>query len=448
MQARAFTEASPRKFALIALILLPAFVVYAILYREMVAIPLLDDYHAIFAFLLHLQRLPSFADKLIYIVAAQHTDYKLIFEHLIVAMQFSLMHRISLGVLIVLGNLFLLGLLAIYWKQYFTNENDLVRRLILFLPISYLIFQLNFAETVDWAMAGLQNLPVIVFSLASISFLVLPGKKAFGLACLSAAMASLSSANGFLLGPLGLLILLQHKKYRKLLPWCITFAIVLAMYLYRYVGADRVSTASVYLKTRFFLSFLGGGIENMHHFPIKNASTVLGCVILFIVGHAVRTRYYRDNPFAFFSCTWILLTAALVASVRSSFGLEQSLSGRYKIYCDLLLIFCYGYIVHRFTSVPALPRRVKRAYVLALVSVLAFSAASDLVGYKFLERRRARLEEGIKTYRANPSRNSPMLSPDDRPIEDLGGLPENARVLMNQAIERSIYTLPPSRSSQ
>lgn len=434
-----------KKSALIALSLLPLVVMSRILYGEMTTIPLLDDYHAILAFLLHLQELPTYADKMLYIITAQHVDYKLIFEHLIVAIQFSLMHHISFGFLIIFGNLFLVGLLIIHWNQYFAKENDLTRRLILFLPVSYLIFQLNYAETTDWAMAGLQNLPVIFFAFASILFLTRSTRKAFGMACFCAALACMSSANGFLLAPIGLLMLFPQRQYKRMVIWSITIAIVLAMYLYQYVGAESASTASLYVKILFFLSFLGGAIENMHHFPIKNASIILGSLILFTFGHAIRTRYYRDHPFAFFSAAWIFLTTLLVANVRSSLGITQSLSGRYKIYCDLLLIFCYGYAVHRFAIRPATPERTRRIYVAVLASVIVLSAASDVVGYKFLVRRRERLEMGLKFYRANPASNSPMLSPDDRPLKDFGDLPEITRIQLNQAIQRGIYTLPPAK---
>src|SRR5579875_3958268 len=66
------------------LCLLPLLVVYAILWRESSALPLLDDYHAIFLFALN-QRSLSPVGKLIAVIAAQHVEYKLIFEHAVVA---------------------------------------------------------------------------------------------------------------------------------------------------------------------------------------------------------------------------------------------------------------------------------------------------------------------------------------------------------------------------
>jgi len=438
---------SGKKSALIVLTLLPVVVVSGILYREMTTIPLLDDYNAILAFLLHLQKLPTFGDKLLYIVTAQHNDYKLIFEHMVVAVQFSLMHYSSFGFLIIFGNLFLFLLLIIYWNQYFANGYDLLRRLVLFLPISYLIFQLNFAEMINWAMSGLQNLAVVIFSLASILFLTRSSssRKTFAMACFCMALACMTSANGFLLAPIGMLIFFQQRNYKKMVVWSVLTPILLAMYFYQYVRIEGASTSPLYAKALFFLSFLGGGIENMHHFPIKYASVILGAIILFTFGHSIRTRYDLAHPFAFYSAMWIFLTAALVADVRSSYGIAQSLSGRYKLYCDLLLVFCYGYAVHRFTIRPAASRMGRRLYAVTLASVILFSAASDVVGYKFLVRRRERLEAGVKFYRANPAGNSPMLSPDDRPLKDFGDLPEMMRIQLNQAIERGIYTLPPPR---
>lgn len=427
-----------------ALILLPVVVAYAILYREMSPIPLLDDYDAIFAFLLHQQQLSSLGGKLLYIVEAQHVAYKLIFEHLVLYVQFLFIKRVSLVFLIVFGNFFLAVLLAIYWKAYFADEKDLTRRLILFLPVSYLLFSLNFAETVDWAMAGLQNLPVIFFSFAAIFFLTRSGRRGFGRACFCSALACMSSANGFLLAPIGLFVLLAERNYRRTIVWSGTFGIVLAMYLYHYVRGTAVPAASVHVKGIFLLSFLGAGVENMHHHPIKDASVALGMMILLTFCHAIYTRYDRDHPFAFLSAAWILLTAILVADIRSSFGAEQSLSGRYKIYCNLLLIFCYGYAVHRLKGYWP-KQRWLRLYALTLVAVIGFNVASDIAGFKFLVRRRKLLDAGMKLYLADPANNSPVLNPNDAPLKEMGDWPEFARIQMNHAIERKIYVLPQGR---
>ena len=149
---------------------LPPLLVYAILFREALAIPILDDYHAVLGFSLHLVQLHSAQDKLLYVIAAQHDEYKLIFEHAVMAAQLALVHHISISFLVTLGNLMLLPIAYACWRNYFAGKSDLRIRLALFLPISFLLFQLNYAETLDWSMGSLQNVAVIAFAFLSRGF--------------------------------------------------------------------------------------------------------------------------------------------------------------------------------------------------------------------------------------------------------------------------------------
>ena len=99
-------------------------------------------------------------------------------------------------------------------------SSDLNRRLLAFLPISFLFFSLTYWENLNWTTTGLINIPVIFFSLLAI-YLLLPRKMIeptrarLLLACLAAALAAFTSANGFLLGPVGLLILLARRAYAR-----------------------------------------------------------------------------------------------------------------------------------------------------------------------------------------------------------------------------------------
>ena len=51
---------------------------------------------------------------------------------------------------------------------------DLNRRLLEFLPISFLFFSLTYWENLNWTTTALVNIPVIFFSLLAI-YLLLPG---------------------------------------------------------------------------------------------------------------------------------------------------------------------------------------------------------------------------------------------------------------------------------
>ena len=429
---------------LIAAICLPALLVYAILYREAISIPITDDYNAIIAFALNWSALPSTNEKLLYILAAQHNNYKLIFEHILITLQLSLFHHLNFSFLIFLGNLTPLPVLYIFWKTYFADEPDLRTRLLLFLPIPYLLLQLNYVENLDWAMASLQNLAIFTFTLPAIYCLAKPARSDFALACIWTVLACATSANGFLLAPVGFLMLLTQRNFSRIAAWVILFIPLLAVYFYKYTREAVGPSHSLLTKPLFFLSFAGSAVENMHGRPIKHLAILLGLTLCLVFLHAAIKRYDRTNPVAFYSALWTILTAILVTTVRATHGVPLSLSSRYKIYCDLLLIFCYGYIVHSLRIRRNPTPHLKRLFACTAVGIILFSISTDIIGYRFLEKRRQLVILGMRQYVADPAVNSPMiLSLDDYSPEAIKQLEDSARSQLTRAIQSGIYTPPP-----
>lgn len=141
----------------------PIVVAYGLLEHFLCSYPWQDDYSAILGFGLDYERMPTLGSRLAFIVASQHVAYKLIFEHCLLALQLALLGHVNFEFLVVAGNLFLLGIAVAVWKMCLPGEKNLHTRLLAFVPVSFLFFSLNYSETTDWAMAGLQNLPVIFF---------------------------------------------------------------------------------------------------------------------------------------------------------------------------------------------------------------------------------------------------------------------------------------------
>ena len=413
------------------------------------SIPMFDDFQALISFAVNFHNLQGLGPKLSYILAAQHDEYKLIFEHFIVGLQLTLSPHIHYRLLVVLGNLFVLASLAVYWFGYF-RELPLGARLLRFAPISFLLVQLNYVETLDWAMCGLQMIPIIFFTLLALYFLT--GRKGssvngFLLACLSAIVACLASANGFILGPVGLIFLLQIRAWRRAVAWFAPFAIALSMYLYQYhsISRDAVVHPTVFQKLLFFLSYLGSAIENMHHFPVRGGSIILGFCLFAAWIYSIRVGYHRSHPFAFYSALWVLICAAGVTQVRSKLGLDLSLTGRYKVYSDMLIIFAYAFGVHRFDGAPAAAQeppgsRRRLAYCTALLFAALLNLSSAAFGYRFLKHRADTYSTNFRLYQADPEHVSPEVSLTADPITSTE--PEFSRKVLNQAIAEGVFVPP------
>ena len=197
------------------------------------------------------------------IATAQHNEYHLSFEHFIVASELEFHRHLNFAFLTVWVISLLLPLGYLLWLTYGNDGSGLNRRLLAFVPISLCFFSLTYWENLNWAMTGLQNTPVILFSLLAI-YLVAPTKALSHaqllLGCLAAALAAFSSANGFLLGPVGLLILCLGAPLPR--PWRGALASFSSSHLRLSLRSSGSVNASIHLHTRplFFLAFLGGVI--------------------------------------------------------------------------------------------------------------------------------------------------------------------------------------------
>jgi len=372
--------------------------------------------------------------KLLAIATTQTIEYKIIFEHFIVASEMELTHHINFAILTGLGDLFLLPIGYLLWRTYQEPDTSLNQRLAAFLPISVLFFSLTYWETLNWSTADLQNVPVICFSLLSV-YLLFPMRTFTSssvrllLACLVAALAAFTSPNGFLLGPVGLLILLPRRAYAKSLLWCASFVGPLAAYLYHYVPAVRAAQKTFFItRPIFFLAFLGAGA-----IPYRWPAALLGIAILVIFWLAIRSRFDRSNPVAFYFTIWVLGTGLMVSSVRGATGVF--VVSRYSIYSLLVLIFCYAFLVQ---YLPASNRR--GFYVTSTVFALAVCILAQVHAYGKLGARRRMVHTGIALYRADPEVNSPLIDPNL--LQGFPGEKGYEQKALTEAIQKHVYSLP------
>ena len=214
--------------------LLPILVFYGILARYAVNIPFDDDYPGVLEFLDRYARLPGRMAKVGYILSAQHNEYKTMFANFVIAVQYTFTGHPNFVLLSWLGNLFILPLLYLLWRHFMQAEPDISRRLLFFLPVPFLLFQLQYAETLNWSMPGLQNLPVLVFALACVSCVTARGLVSAVWASFLLALTIASSGNGFLLVPIGAYILFSRREWTSLLLWTTVSATCAAGYFHQY----------------------------------------------------------------------------------------------------------------------------------------------------------------------------------------------------------------------
>src|ERR1700753_3053665 len=134
----------------VILLVLPAGIFFTLLFRSAVDVPYGDDYDVALSFLNKMAKLKGGSAGLSYFFASQQNEYKLFFARFVAWLQLALWGRINIRLLCALGNVFVLLLAILLWKMFLPECRNLNRRMTLFIPVTWLIFQLQYAETLNW----------------------------------------------------------------------------------------------------------------------------------------------------------------------------------------------------------------------------------------------------------------------------------------------------------
>jgi hypothetical protein len=440
---------SPRVI-LWAAVLAPAVVFYALLIKGYVNIPNADDYPAILSFANQYVQMHGFIPKTVHIITFQQSEYKTMLVSGITAVECESLHRISLPILMVLGNLMPIGIFFTVLSMYRQKDSELYTSVISLLPVSLLLFQLQYGSTLDWATASMQNLPVILCGLLAIRFLAKSSSsRDFALACLWLVVAICSSANGFGLSIVGGILLIEQRRLRQLLVWAITVLAMGGVYFYRYnfhssqsVPGGTVGRAFLHFNFLYAVSFLGTSAAGATSYL---PSVALGFVVICLFIFVCSTGYSRRNAGVFYAMVFAVVSAFGVAGLRGALGVTQSLASRYRIYSNLMLALLFIYLVE--SVLPLLQWRAKtEKLTLAGVTFfcLLFCVGSDWAGLRFIEGRKQALvadmnhwEHPAGSLDSSPHSTNPALERQRR----LGIYKPNTPILV-ESMRLHLY-LPP-----
>ena len=436
-----------KPFAAALLVFLPAILFYSILFSTALNIPWLDDYEAILKFVNGWKMIDGLSTKASYFLASQHNEYKLFFEQAVVLLQFDLLGRIDFRWLSAIGNGFVLLLAFLLWKMFLPTRRDVVFRLALFLPVSCLLFQLQYKETLNWAMAGLQNIPVLFFSFASVYLLQASTRRAFTGALAFYVLAVASSGNGFLLLPIGLLILAIGRRYAQIAAWLIASVGCVVAYSYHYdvmssQSSPHHSVFSTLLRLRpgYVVSFIGSAAS----IPFHAASFVLGTALCVFFAWMTYRGYIRRNPTVSCCVLFLLLTSIGVAGIRSDLGLTQSLSSRYAIYSALFLIFAWFAIVEEFLQRRRIALLNSGMYLSAVAAAAFLCLFMDGLGFLMFQSFNGRLIQGMAAFE-HPNPPNSTEGPDIglwNYDPESAAFKARARAILIESIKLDVYQPP------
>lgn len=391
-----------------ALLALPIAVFGIVWQNYAINIPKWDD-HALRYFLFKADQEPTLPGK-IYQLFKQHNEHRIVYDRIVSLVDYQLFDRLNYVHLMLIGNLSLVGLLAVFMAALRWSGNGRAGQSVLYaVPVAFLLFNLSQWENMFWGMASLQNFSVVLWVIAAFYFLSYTNR--WGLALVMGILATLTSGNGLMVWPVGFVILAlrqttyssssKKKIYRPLIGWSLGAAVVIGLYFIGFQKPDGIAyvrPGAVDL-LKGWLAVVGAAAEVLPMGSPLRSSMLLGGVMvlmtLCIVGWtvwnnrltisqqiknvltpktaAVSTGKSIPSVTLFFwGCAgFILGTAAVVAWARTGFGIDLLITSRYKLYSLTGLALLYVYVA------VTLSKRAARIWMIgSVVGGLAFAGLS------------------------------------------------------------------------
>ncbi len=391
-----------------ALLALPIAVFWVVWQHYAVTIPKWDD-HALRYFLFKTDQEPTLPGK-IYQLFKQHNEHRIVYDRIVSLIDYELFGQLNYVHLMLVGNLSLVGLLAVFMSALRRSGTRQAGQSVLYaVPVALLLFNLSQWENMFWGMASLQNFSVVLWVIAAFYFLSYTNR--WGLAFAMGLLATLTSGNGLMVWPIGFVLLAfrptpyasASKKnfYRPLIGWLLGAAVVIGLYFTGFEKPDGIAyvrPGAIDLLKGWF-AVVGAAAEVLPMGSPLRSSMLLGGIMvlitLFIVGWTLWSnrliiseqinglltpktatvsagKSIPSITLFFWGCTgFILGTAAVVAWARTGFGIDLLITSRYKMYSLTGLVLLYVYVA------VTLPNRAARIWVISSIAGgLAFAGLS------------------------------------------------------------------------
>lgn len=206
------------------------------------------------------------------------------------------------------------------------------------LPLVFLWFQPQYYEISNWAMTGIQQSSVILFSILALECIAKPGKKYFILANVCAGLAFYSFGSGVLaFAGIGY-YLLANKRYREIL-WIIPLPVILlTSYVYMRQLGSVADTSTIQLSHAIpFFFNLTGTIAMVISSHATEAAWILGTILLALAMGGLAKINHQSK----ISALILMLLANCLLIVISRDGLGIYMVSRFATLSPLLAMCLY-----------------------------------------------------------------------------------------------------------
>ena len=342
-----------KKGLITTFILFPIVFLAFIISHYAVNSPWLDDFEVFPDFIRELYRANGFFDKAGLLFSPQN-EHRSVFLRLLALGFYKTTGQLNFYFLYAAG--FTLTSLSCFLFFRAFRANNLP--LLYFLPIPFLLFQVQYHLIFLWAVCGLQHQSVVFFICLTMFLLA---KQRFGWAILSGLCANFAMSNGIFVWVGGAVVLVYQRQFRWLGLWILAAITGISLYLN---GMSSQSNESSFAYFRQhpdetflgFFTFLGGLFDFIPYRSIRFRTTLpiaagfLLCSTMAIWLWKIGKKWFQKTPqtipnvlllFTLGMLGFLFSNAAVIAILRPRFGFFVMVVSNYKIYPALFMALVY-----------------------------------------------------------------------------------------------------------
>ena len=342
--------------------------VFVLLYYS-VNLPWFDDFDPFPDFLHKWIGTADFSDRLT-LLFQPNNEHRMIVGKLVTLGYYWVTGHLNFTFLHIAGAFFTFGTLLLFWQAFKRTGLSFWY----FLPVPFLLFQLQFHLAFLWAICSLQHPPVVFFATLS---MFLMARNRFFWAVVAGILATYAMSSGIFVWPAGVVVLLVSSRYKELLVWCGVAVLSVGFYFYGMSAQGNESSFAFFLNNPHltilgFFTFLGGlfdffpekSIEIRSTLPVLMGLLVMIWMVIWLIRQLIpwlrkTFNWFETTPswarqdfdpnaeigifrlFLLGILTFVLADAVVIALLRPRFGFFVMIVSNYKVYPAVFLTIAY-----------------------------------------------------------------------------------------------------------
>ena len=431
------------KYLIILLGITPILFFVYYVWQYTINVPFLDDNLYYTKAVVDVNKSDSFSE-IFRIFMRQHTitEHKTPVSRLVAYLIYKITGTLNFFTFAQLGNLTLFGILFLFWRFFRKHAWNIAY----FLPIPFLIFQMQTYENQFWMGCAWLYYPIGLWQMVTFYLLSYQKSRYFTFAMLSAILVTFIFSNGMFVFFPATLILIYQKRYKQLGIMALVAVVCLTIYFSNYTPStiNPPSFSIPNILTGFVLMI--GSYVDVQHFhqysPIT--ATLVGLIILGFLTYGgiwLLRRYFNnisiqttekesDILFLVSSMIALCMSAGAVAYSRytGEHGFNEMFVSRYRFMSILLMCLTYLFSL-------LLTRGTIRKAILAifLPILMCLCAYSYYIWHDYNVYYRERLVAGTFNFKFH---NSWVLYPFDNDWTN------QVDIVNIEAVKTGVYKLP------